>query len=851
MISSIAAIVGGCCSVHNLEALEADPRSDGSQIGDQTGKDCELNEEDSMRSQSPKSAMKENKVEELRNRGVKVVENLLFDSEAERKEGDQNGKTSKDGKAGRFEEAPIAPGTNTEGRQKNLQQQGVMKPAEERDYYVQEEKKGEAPAAGAKPNYLDNNPIDRIINAEDHGNVGEEKKREEPKAVGKGTAPVCENATLNRNAGMGANRGQGVGEGKGKNVQGGRFRQQGMNVAGGGEGANAGSRNKEQGGDGTKPVNPTYASRVQDIKMQGKEFEGVKIKEQKTEGEGEQRKEENQNGKQKEKQETVWEEKQFEQVNYGGRGRGRFWKFWGGSEKADHDPGDSEADVGRGEESEDEGEADEKEKELEERKKKYMNSVGASPPRDKEGGVVSVGVGGSLEETRDRLKQEAWSWCRRMRWEKVIIESDMEAYTEGVGQNGAVEASLCKPKVNCLAKALADRCDGQNVVYGSVGSLPRGFQQLLSLEGLLFTLRLGQQLGRQHYTEHTCSSRGKVQSSRLCRRNQETMRAQAESRGAAAGLADPKPSEEAGIDPKKDQLNEKASKELMDQNCAKVIRELRLQHAMAMKGYISEGDLITTSRQMKPLRMAEEPVKSKPPRRVAFVPSASTSGVPPMKKAGDGDPSSSKGKEQTMRRSAGASVPSGKENPSRPQPVRGFVPKAQHADGKFVWGMGSGKTVDGGELNSLINTMLGDCLVWCRRRNLIYVTLEADDWRGLEESEWRRFGTGMFIRLNRCSNRVNVVVKCLMRCCPGLNAVIRRMEDLPRGLGRVLALEGIPHFVFEAGAELFIFADSDTVAGADEKLRSDSLVGFLYSFESRTVVLGTGWGAVMCGILKS
>nr|GLL50027.1 uncharacterized protein LOC109149028 [Ipomoea trifida] len=147
--------------------------------------------------------------------------------------------------------------------------------------------------------------------------------------------------------------------------------------------------------------------------------------------------------------------------------------------------------------------------------------------------------------------------------------------------------------------------------------------------------------------------------------------------------------------------------------------------------------------------------------------------------------------------------------------------------------------------------MLGDCLVWCRRRNLINVTLEADDWRGLEESEWRRFGTGMFIRLNRCSDRVNAVVKCLMRCCPGLNAVFRRREDLPRGLGRVLALEGIPHFVFEAGAELFIFADSVTVAGADEKLRSDSFVGFLYSFESRTDVLGTGWGAVMCGILKS
>nr|GMD02506.1 hypothetical protein Iba_chr05fCG17180 [Ipomoea batatas] len=374
------------------EVLEADPRSNGSQIGDQTGKDCELNEEDAMRSQSPESASEKIKIQcgnlelpvspevlddllERSNRGegemevllskyvmgelakaikrktsamidsskletefAKQLEDELKENEKLKKEQNtnesvkenkveelRNRKTSMDSKAGKFEEAPIAPGTNTEGRQKNLQQQGVMKPAEERDYYVREEKKEEAPAAGAKPNYLDNNPIDRIINAEDHGNVGEEKKREEPKAAGKGTAPVCENATLNRNVGMGANRGQGVGEGKGKNVQGGR---------------------------------------------------GV---------------------------------------------QGNQWgKFWGGSEKADHDPGDSETDVGRGK-----------------RKRK-------------------------AKEKRDELEE--------------------------------VE-------------------EGQ----------------------LLFTLRLGQQLGRQHYTEHTCSSRSKVQSSRLCRRNQETMRAQAEFRGAAAG----------------------------------------------------------------------------------------------------------------------------------------------------------------------------------------------------------------------------------------------------------------------------------------------------------------------------
>nr|GLL50028.1 hypothetical protein Itr_chr15CG16910 [Ipomoea trifida] len=343
-------------------------------------------------------SLRTNKEEELRKKGVKIIENSASDSGNERMKEDQNGKTSVSSKAVKAEEAPMAPGISRDGNPKEWQQQGVMKPAEERDYYVREEKKGEVPIAGTKPNYLDNNPVDRIINAEAYGKGGEEMTKEEPKATGGGTVPVCENATMNRNVGMGVNRGQGVGEGKGKN-------------------------------------------------------------------------------------------------------------------------------------------------------------------------------GGSLEVTRTKLKQEAWSWCRRMKWEKVIMESDMEVYTEGLIQSGVAVTSICKPKV----------------------LQPPG----------------------------------------------------------NGGLADPKPSEEAGIDPEKDQLNEKASEELMDQNCAKVIRELRLQHAMAMKGYISEGDLITTSRQMKPSRMAEEPVKSKPPRGVAFVPSASTSGIPPMKKAGDGDPSSSKGKEQTMKRSAG------------------------------------------------------------------------------------------------------------------------------------------------------------------------------------------------------
>nr|GMD29914.1 uncharacterized protein LOC109149028 [Ipomoea batatas] len=107
----------------------------------------------------------------------------------------------------------------------------------------------------------------------------------------------------------------------------------------------------------------------------------------------------------------------------------------------------------------------------------------------------------------------------------------------------------------------------------------------------------------------------------------------------------------------------------------------------------------------------------------------------------------------------------------------------------------------GGSLDDLIKLMLKDCVLWCMRMQYVNVVFESDDWRSLEEDEWRTCYAGVQIRANRCAERVNAVADCLLRSCPGLNIFFWRKEGLPRGLGRILALEGIPHFVFGPGVD--------------------------------------------------
>nr|GLL40053.1 uncharacterized protein LOC109147873 [Ipomoea trifida] len=127
---------------------------------------------------------------------------------------------------------------------------------------------------------------------------------------------------------------------------------------------------------------------------------------------------------------------------------------------------------------------------------------------------------------------------------------------------------------------------------------------------------------------------------------------------------------------------------------------------------------------------------------------------------------------------------------------------ARNSRGEFC-AAGVYSLADGGNLNNLIVSMLHGCLDWCRGGKLMSVIFEADDWRGLEDAEWRRAGGGMFIRVNKCSERVNAVASCLLRCCPGQRC-FRRKEDLPRGLGRILALEGIGLFEQDGAEERMV-----------------------------------------------
>nr|GMD84344.1 uncharacterized protein LOC109173561 [Ipomoea batatas] len=357
------------------------------------------------------------------------------------------------GKINSMNKPAMDEGTKVTARQSEQQGRGVMKPAAERDFNV---KGNIAPERGNKPNYLDNNPMGRMMNGDTDGG-GNAGKLKEAKAQTNqtGPPPVCENVTVTgpttKNVGAAQFKAPMMDNGKGKNVQAGRAQQgnQWSMFRGktGAEGAPNAGKAKDQGGAVPRQQQTVNQEGPQGQNVQKKGNGGVSIREKKTEG-GDELREEKGKGKQKEKQEQEGEEWEHIPINKnGGRGRGGYGEGRGRGGRTG----------GRG---------------------GYFCG----------GGAYSVGVGENLEETRAKLKQEVWSWCRRMKWENVIVESDMEVYTEGgiVGlfQNGDVVASTCKPKVNCLAKALADRSEGQNVFYGTVGSLPSGFQQLLSLEGI-------------------------------------------------------------------------------------------------------------------------------------------------------------------------------------------------------------------------------------------------------------------------------------------------------------------------------------------------------------------------------
>lgn len=107
--------------------------------------------------------------------------------------------------------------------------------------------------------------------------------------------------------------------------------------------------------------------------------------------------------------------------------------------------------------------------------------------------------------------------------------------------------------------------------------------------------------------------------------------------------------------------------------------------------------------------------------------------------------------------------------------------------------------IGSGGMNELITIMLNSCLEWCEQKSYYSVFLETEDWRGLKEDIMDI--SHLSIKKIQCASRVNCVAKCLVNSCKGSNVIFCSREGLPRGLGRILALEGIPHFVVAPGVD--------------------------------------------------
>nr|GMD38033.1 uncharacterized protein LOC109147873 [Ipomoea batatas] len=107
--------------------------------------------------------------------------------------------------------------------------------------------------------------------------------------------------------------------------------------------------------------------------------------------------------------------------------------------------------------------------------------------------------------------------------------------------------------------------------------------------------------------------------------------------------------------------------------------------------------------------------------------------------------------------------------------------------------------VGGSGMDELIKIMLTSCLEWCEQKSYYSVYLETEDWRGLRDDIMDI--PPLRIKKIQCAPRVNCVAACLVNSCKGSNVIFCSREGLPRGLGRILALEGIPHFVVAPGVD--------------------------------------------------
>lgn len=118
------------------------------------------------------------------------------------------------------------------------------------------------------------------------------------------------------------------------------------------------------------------------------------------------------------------------------------------------------------------------------------NETAAFLIRNSEGQVCLAGAyterqGGTLRSLRAQMVRDIWDWCDRKGLERVMFEFDNNQWLSMVPnpERGEVKCSVCTARVNCLARCLANRAEGEDVIWIG-GALPRGFQNLVALEGI-------------------------------------------------------------------------------------------------------------------------------------------------------------------------------------------------------------------------------------------------------------------------------------------------------------------------------------------------------------------------------
>nr|GLL26889.1 uncharacterized protein LOC109173561 [Ipomoea trifida] len=156
--------------------------------------------------------------------------------------------------------------------------------------------------------------------------------------------------------------------------------------------------------------------------------------------------------------------------------------------------------------------------EADEEKKGMRSNVASVSGTKQDPEVVPMKTGGTMankqpvcENAKQKIDnvpkgpmvRDIWDWSEKKSLERIIFESNDAQWLDMVLNpvKGEVKCSKCSAKVNCLAICLANRVEGENVVWRR-GALPHGFKRLMDLEaaGLMMvvflleiTLRLEQQ----------------------------------------------------------------------------------------------------------------------------------------------------------------------------------------------------------------------------------------------------------------------------------------------------------------------------------------------------------------------